>query len=69
VETYQKELFRANIPATAFAVDDIQHEYDVLLAKGIEFRSEPTTMSDGTKLAVLNDTVGNWIQIFEPKKV
>jgi catechol 2,3-dioxygenase-like lactoylglutathione lyase family enzyme len=69
VETYQKELFQANIPATAFSVDDIEQEYQSLKAKGIEFRSEPTTMGDGTKLAVLNDTVGNWIQIYETKKV
>jgi catechol 2,3-dioxygenase-like lactoylglutathione lyase family enzyme len=65
VEVYQTELFQANIPATAFAVDNIQEEYQLLQGKGIEFRSEPTTLNDGTKLAVLNDTVGNWIQIYE----
>ncbi|KAG7347737.1 glyoxalase/bleomycin resistance protein/dioxygenase [Nitzschia inconspicua] len=65
VTTYQKEIYQNNIPATAFAVDDIEQEYELLKGKGVEFRSEPSTMPDGTKLAILDDTVGNWIQIYQ----
>jgi hypothetical protein len=36
-KVYQKELHDAGIPWTAFAVDDIQKEYDRLEKLGVRF--------------------------------
>jgi len=63
--TFQQELFANGIPATAFAVDDIQAEYDRLRALGVEFTSEPTEQGP-VITAVFNDTCGNLIQIYQP---
>ncbi|MDQ0109907.1 catechol 2,3-dioxygenase-like lactoylglutathione lyase family enzyme [Chitinophaga terrae (ex Kim and Jung 2007)] len=61
---YQKALFDAGIPFTQFNVDDVQAEYERLLALGVEFSLPPTPM-ETVKLAVLNDTCGNNIQLVE----
>ena len=62
--TYQKAIFEQGIPMTAFAVDDIQHEYARLKQLGVEFTMEPTNMGMITA-AVLDDTCGNLIQIYQ----
>lgn len=41
---YQKALFDAGIPFTQFNVDDVQAEYERLLALGVEFSLPPTPM-------------------------
>ncbi len=63
-KVYQKQLFEAGIPATAFQVDDIQKEYERLLGLEVTFSMKPTQMGPAT-LAVLNDTCGNYIQIYQ----
>ncbi len=63
-KVFQKELFEAGIPWTAFNVDDIEKEYQRLTALGVTFSMTPTQMGP-TKLAVFNDTCGNNIQIFQ----
>jgi len=63
-KTYQKELFTAGIPLTAFAVTDVQGECDRLTKKGVVFKSGPTK-AGSTTIAVFEDTCGNLIQIFE----
>jgi len=62
---YQKALFEAGIPLTAFISDDIQGEYDLLKQRGVSFRSEPQKM--GTITTVLfEDTCGNLINLVQP---
>jgi predicted enzyme related to lactoylglutathione lyase len=61
---YQKALFEAGIPLTAFAVDDIQAEYERLKKQGVKFTMEPTKTGPVT-LAVCDDTCGNLIQIYQ----
>lgn len=63
-KTYQKALREQGIPLTAFAVDDIQKEYERMKKLGVVFRSEPTKMGEVT-LAVFDDTCGNFIQIYQ----
>lgn len=62
---YQKALFDAGIPATAFVTSDIQGEVERLKSAGIVFRGEPLDM--GTAIAVaFEDTCGNLIQLVQP---
>ena len=61
---YQKALFQAGIPLTAFNVDDVQKEYERLEKLGVVFSMKPTNMGVVT-IAVLNDTCGNNIQIYQ----
>lgn len=59
---YQQKIFAEGIPATMFGVEDVQKEYERLLEKGVKFSIEPTEMGN-VKIAVLDDTCGNLIQI------
>ena len=53
-----------DIPATAFAVDDIQAEYERLKGLGVVFAMEP--VEEGTAIeAMLDDTCGNRIAIYQ----
>lgn len=61
---YQKALFDAGIPLTAFNVDDVHKEYERLQKLGVAFSMKPTTMGPAT-VAVFNDTCGNNIQIVQ----
>ncbi|MEP7231343.1 MAG: VOC family protein [Ginsengibacter sp.] len=63
-KTYQKELFEAGIPFTAFNVADIDKEYQRLIDLEVSFSMKPRQLGP-TKLAVFNDTCGNNIQIFQ----
>lgn len=62
---FQKALLDSGIPITAFAVDDIEAEYDRLKALGVEFRGPPSKPDVGPSAVVLNDTCGNLIQLFQ----
>jgi catechol 2,3-dioxygenase-like lactoylglutathione lyase family enzyme len=62
--TFQKALFEAGIPFTAFNVDDVEAEHKRLTDLGVSFSIPPTVMG-ATKLTVFNDTCGNNIQLFQ----
>jgi len=57
-------LFEDGIPFTAFEVDDVHQEYERMKLLGVEFTMEPTDMGMSIA-AVLNDTCGNLIQIYQ----
>lgn len=61
-QAYKKGLVADGIPATSFAVDDVQAEYERLKALGVVFTQEPLSMGPVTT-AVFDDTCGNLIQI------
>ena len=63
-KVYQKQLFDAGIPWTAFNVDDIDKEYNRLKSLGVVFSMEPTQMGP-SRLAVFSDTCGNNIQLVQ----
>ena len=63
-KVYQDALMEAGLPYTQFDVDDVQKEYDRLLALEVEFNLEPTVYGE-VKVAVLDDTCGNYIQLVE----
>ena len=64
MKVFQDELYNAGIPWTQFDVDDLQAEYDRLLALGVSFSVPPKEVGT-VKIAVLDDTVGNRIQLVE----
>lgn len=59
---WQKALYDAGIPATSFAVDDVQAEYERLTALGVRFTGEPVSAGAVT-MATFDDTCGNLIMI------
>jgi predicted enzyme related to lactoylglutathione lyase len=61
-KAYQQTLFDRGERAIMFYVDDVQAEYDRLVAAGAEFTQPPTKVT-GSTIAVLNDTVGNLVQL------
>ncbi len=63
-KTYQKALFEAGIPYTQFNVDNLNEEYERLINLGVEFTMKPTEMGN-VKIAILDDTCGNKIQLIE----
>ena len=63
-KVYQKALFDAGIPLTAFNVHDVEKEYERLIKAGVSFSMKPTAMGP-VKIAVLNDTCGNNIQLLQ----
>lgn len=63
-KAFQAALFEQGIPLTAFAVEDIQREYERMRELGVRFTQEPTRFGP-TTLAVFDDTCGNLIQIYQ----
>lgn len=61
-KTFKDALVADGIPYTSFAVTDIDAEYERLTGLGVNFTQPPTEMGP-VKLAVLDDTCGNLIQI------
>jgi len=66
-KTYQEALFQQNQPAAMFFTDDIQGDYDRMKAGGAEFTMPPTDVT-ASKIAVVNDTCGNLIQLTQLKR-
>lgn len=64
MKALKESLMKDGIPFTAFEVRDVQAEYERLKELGVEFTMEPTNMGT-TSAAVLNDTCGNLIQIYQ----
>ncbi len=61
---FQSAIFEQGIPLTAFAVEDIQDEYERLIKLGVVFTMEPTKAGT-TTIAMFDDTCGNLIQIYK----
>ncbi|GAB3950934.1 methylglyoxalase [Spirosoma harenae] len=62
--TYQKALFAAGIPLASFDVENVEKEYERLMQADVQFSVPPTQMGP-VKIAVLNDTCGNNIQLVQ----
>jgi predicted enzyme related to lactoylglutathione lyase len=61
-KAYQQALFQQNQPAAMFFTDDVQADYERMKARGAEFTMPPTEVT-GSRIAMLNDTCGNLIQV------
>ena len=63
-KVYQKAVYEAGMPYTMFEVDNLEEEYERLVALEVTFRQEPTIMGD-VMIAILDDTCGNNIQLVQ----
>ncbi|PWN07329.1 VOC family protein [Rhodohalobacter mucosus] len=63
-KVFQNAVKEAGMPYTQFRVDNVQEEYERLSGKGVEFTMEPTEMGT-TKIAMFDDTCGNYMMIVE----
>jgi predicted enzyme related to lactoylglutathione lyase len=61
-KAYQQAIFQQGQPAAMFFTDDVQSDYERIKAHGTEFTMPPKDVT-GSKIAMLNDTCGNLIQV------
>jgi catechol 2,3-dioxygenase-like lactoylglutathione lyase family enzyme len=61
-KAYQKSLKDSGIPYTSFMVEDLKKEFERLKRLGVAFNMDPKEVGP-TKIAVLDDTCGNNIQL------
>ena len=63
---YQQALFQQSQPAAMFFTNDVQADYERMKTRGAEFTMPPKDVT-ASKIAMLNDTCGNLIQVTELK--
>ena len=61
-KAYQQAMFQQGQPAAMFFTDDVQADYERMKARGAEFTMPPKDVT-ASKIAMLNDTCGNLIQL------
>jgi predicted enzyme related to lactoylglutathione lyase len=66
-KVYQKALFDAGIPTTAFTTKDIKTEYEKLQKLGVKFHGEPISQGPIT-MTTFEDTCGNLIHLVQPNE-
>ena len=63
-KAYQQAIFQQGQPAAMFFTDDVQGDYERMKARGAQFTMPPTDVT-ASKIAMLNDTCGNLIQVVQ----
>jgi predicted enzyme related to lactoylglutathione lyase len=66
-KTYQQATFEQNQPAANFFTDNLDADYERMKALGANFTMPPTDVT-ASKIAVVNDTCGNLIQLTQMMK-
>ena len=66
-EPYRTAVKGAGLPCIVFSVDDIEAEYERLRGLGVHFTQGPQEQGP-VVTAVLDDTVGNLVQLAQPKE-
>ena len=61
-KTYQQALFQQSQAAAMFFTDNVEADYERMKAAGAEFTMPPKDVT-ASKIAMLNDTCGNLIQV------
>jgi predicted enzyme related to lactoylglutathione lyase len=61
-KAYQQAIFEQSQPAAMFSSDDVQADYERMKSRGAVFTMPPTDVT-ASKIAVVNDTCGNLIQL------
>src|SRR4051812_49398265 len=60
--TYQQAIFQQGQPALNLYADDVQADCERMKARGAELTMPPTDVT-GSKIAMLDDTCGNLVQV------
>src|SRR5215468_7423576 len=66
-KAFQQALFQQSQAAAMFFTDDLQADYERMKARGASFTMTPTDVT-ASKIAMLNDTCGNLIQVTQLMK-
>ena len=66
-KAYQQAMFQQNQPAANFVTDNVQADYEGIKSRGGNFTVAPMDVT-ASKIAIVNDTCGNLIQITELKR-
>ncbi len=66
-KAYQQAMFQQGQPAAMFFTDDVQADYERMKARGAVFTMPPKDVT-ASKIAMLNDTCGNLIQVTQLKR-
>jgi predicted enzyme related to lactoylglutathione lyase len=61
-KAYQQAMFQQGQSAAMFYTDDVQADHERIKARGARFTMPPTDVT-ASKIAVLDDTCGNLIQL------
>jgi len=61
-KAYQEAIFQQGQPAAMFFTDDLQTDFERMKARGAEFTMPPKDVT-ASKIATVNDTCGNLIQL------
>lgn len=64
-KAYMEGLHEQGFSMIVFGVPNVQEEYERLVSRGVVFKQEPQTGPDGSISAILDDTVGNYVQIHQ----
>ena len=67
VGPYRAALRADGIPLAQLEVADLASEHERLRAAGVVFTQDPVDIGSGL-LAVFDDTCGNLVQLFEPRR-
>jgi len=65
---FQKALYEANIPATAFITTNVEAQAQALRERGVTVRGEPVNMGP-IKAVMFEDGCGNLIHLVQPLMV
>ena len=63
---YRTKIYEKGLPVIIFSCKDLQKEYERLKEAGVKFKTPPTDTEWG-KIAIFDDTCGNYVQLFEEK--
>jgi catechol 2,3-dioxygenase-like lactoylglutathione lyase family enzyme len=66
VGPFKAALVKDGIPAVSFMVDDLDAEFERLRALGVEFTVKPMDAGP-VRMAILDDTCGNLVQLAQMK--
>lgn len=66
-KAFQQATFQQNQPAIMFFTEDLNADFERIKSRGVEFVALPKDVT-GSKIATLNDTCGNLIQITQLMK-
>jgi predicted enzyme related to lactoylglutathione lyase len=66
-KAYQQALFQQSQPAAMFFTDNVEADFEHMKARGAHFTMPPTDVT-ASKIAMVNDTCGNLIQLTQLKQ-